>query len=83
MVKFHSTPAGTLVTVVSERLEAEGFSLTGSQTWSSLITLNPGPQTIRRSVFVIANLVITRCNYWTTEKKAKGINLPDETVGLQ
>jgi len=83
LVKFHFAPGGTLVIVVSERLEAEGFSLTGNQTSSSLITLNPGPRTMRRGVFVIANVAITRCNYWSTEKKAKGIKLPDEPVGLQ
>lgn len=64
LVKFHFTPPGILVTAVHEMLEAEGvFFLTGNQTRSSLVTLNPGPQTIRRGVFLIANLLISRCNY--------------------
>lgn len=83
LIKFHFSPSVILVTVVSERLEAEEFSLTWNQIRSSLVTLNPGTQTIRRGVFVIENIVITRCNYWSTEKKEKGINLPDETVVLE
>lgn len=63
LVKFHFTPPGTLLTAVYEMLEAEEFSLTGNQTRSSLITLNPHPQTIRKGVFLIANLLISRCNY--------------------
>lgn len=63
VVKFHFTPPGTLVTAAYKMIEAEGFSLTGNQTKSSLITLNPGLKTTRRGVFLIANLLIRRCNY--------------------